>query len=125
MPAFHNILQTQTYLQPLQKSGNTSEEHAPFSSEATHKPKTFTEVFHVPPFYIKQDQAYFFFCYPCLLHSRPRTYRRGELTEDIINSITHTTRLTSHMYYMCTAERHLLLPKLLQLKIRHKRSRRH
>lgn len=61
MPTFHNILQTQIYLQPLQKSGNTSEEHAQFSSEATHKPKTFTEVFHVPPFYIKQDQAYFFF----------------------------------------------------------------
>lgn len=60
MPTFHNILQTQTYLQPLQKSGNTSEEHAQFFSEATHKPKTFTKVFHVPPLYIKQDLVWFF-----------------------------------------------------------------
>lgn len=59
----------------------------------------------------------FFLCYSCLLHSKPR----GELIEGIINSIMHTTLLTSHMYHMCTAEKHFLLLKLLQLKIRHKR----
>lgn len=120
MPTFHNILQTQTYLQPLQKSGNTSEEHAQFFSEATHKPKTFTEVFHVPPLSIKQDLVCFFFATPVYCIPTP-----GELTEDIINSIMHATRLTARMYYMCTSERHLLLLKLLQLKIRHKRSRMH
>lgn len=30
MPTFHNILQTQTYLQPLKNPGNTIEEHAKF-----------------------------------------------------------------------------------------------
>lgn len=50
MPTFHSILQTQTYVQCLQKSGNTSEEHAEIFSEATHKPKTFTQGFHVPPY---------------------------------------------------------------------------
>lgn len=48
-----------THLQPLEKSGNLSEEHASFFPKLL-KIQRSTLLFHFPPYCIKQDRPYFF-----------------------------------------------------------------
>lgn len=65
MPTFNNV-QTQTYLQPLQKSG-TSEEYAEFFSEATHETKAFTQVFSCSSLLYQASPSLFIFLLPLFI----------------------------------------------------------